>query len=215
MDLSSLDFISEATDRFCLIPMKEDRFEYNFDDGIYELAKGEIVRVIYTQPNHEGRLLDFCKAHGIVCYLPLKKVWKPMTQRHDGKIYQYPKVVLRPMFPNYMFVKMMLEQRTLLFNSKSIIRILQDSDELQPKLLDEIRVIRQIENIAKDEDIEFNAELTEGDKFLIENGPWQGVFGWLKKKKNRFLWMVEIECVGTIVRATIDPSQYKMTRVEE
>ena len=195
--------------------MADERFEFQFNDGIFEIAGRETVRVVYTRPNQEGRLYEYCMARGIVCYLPLKKVWKPMTQRHGGKIYQYPKVVLRPMFPNYMFLKLTPEQRTPLYNSYTILKILHDEDQNQDKLLEEIRLVRKIEAIAQDEEVEFNAEIKEGDKFLIENGAWQGVYGWLKKKKSRFVWSVEIECVNTIVQATIDPSKYKMTPVEE
>ncbi len=160
-------------------------------------------------------MYEFCKTHGIVCYLPLRKIWKVMTRRYGNKSYRYSKEVIRPMFPNYMFVMLTPEQRTPLYNTFAIVKILQDMSLVQEKLVDEIRVVHQIESIAMEEDIEFNAKIKEGSKFLIESGPWQGVYGWLKKKRNRFLWSVEIECVGSIVRATIDPSQYMMSPVED
>ena len=65
------------------------------------------------------------------------------------------------------------------------------------------------------EEVEFNARIKEGGRFLIESGPWQGVYGWLKKKRKRYLWTVEIECVNSLIQAAIDPSQYKMTPVDE
>ena len=194
--------------------MKNDRYEFYFNDAIYEIAEQEIVRVVYTRPNQESRLYEFCRTHGIVCYLPLRKVWKPMAQRHGGKTYRYPKVVLRPMFPNYMFVKLQPDQRTSLYNSKAIVRILRESEQNQDKLLDDIRVVHQIETIAQNEEIEFNADIKEGDHFLIESGPWQGITGWLRKKARRALWTVEIECVSTLVQATIDPTLYKMSRLD-
>ena len=195
--------------------MAGGRFEFNFNDGIFNLDDHEIVRVVYTHPNQESRLYEYCNLNGLVCYLPLKKVWRPMAQRHGGKVYRYPKVVLRPMFPSYMFVKLTVGQRALLYNSNAIVRILHDADQNQGRLLDDIRVVRQIEAIAQSEAVEFNAEIKEGSKFLIESGPWQGIYGWLKKKQSRFVWTVEIECVSTIVQATIDPSKYRMTPVEE
>ena len=191
--------------------MKEGRFEFNFDERIYAPDEHEIVRCVYTRPNQESRLYEFCKTNGIVCYLPLRKVWRVTTRRHGDKSYQYPSMVIRPMFPSYIFVRLSPEQRTPLYNSQAIVRILQEPHETQDKLLDEIRLVHQIETIAQNEELEFNAEIKEGSKFLIESGPWQGVSGWLKKKKNRFLWTVEIECVNSIVQATIDPSKYKMS----
>ena len=194
--------------------MKIDLFEYHFDERLFEVGEKEIVRVVYTQPRHEGRLYEFCRQEDIACYLPLRKIWKPMTQRHGSKVYHYPKVVLRPMFSSYMFIKMSPEQRQALFATGSMLRVLGDIDQNQTKLLDEIRLVHQIENIAQNEEIEFNAEIKEGTKFLIESGPWQGVYGGLKKRRSRFVWSVEIECVNMVVQATLDPSQVKMSPAE-
>ena len=137
-----------------------------------------------------------------------------MTRRYGGKSYQYPKEVIRPMFPNYMFVMVSPEQRTPLYSTMAIVRILQDNYMTEEKLLEEIRIVHQIETIAMNEEVEFNAKIKEGDKFLIESGPWQGIYGWLKKKQKRCLWTVEIECVNSLVQATINPSLYKMSPVE-
>lgn len=191
--------------------MVQKSLEYNFNEQLFTLADDEIVRVVYTQPHREGLLYEFCQKQAISCYLPLKKAWKPMAQRHGDKVYQYPREVLKPMFPNYMFVKMTPEQRSLIFRSNAVIRILSHSEDEQKQLLREIQVIKQIETIAMSEEIQFNVDVREGDRFLIESGPWAGVYGWLKKKSKRFLWTVEIECVNSSVQATIDPSLYKIT----
>ena len=190
------------------------QFEYNFDEALLELGEGEILRTVYTRPLNEGRIREFCNKHGIVNYLPLRKVRQLKRVTSKGKSYQYQSVVLRPMFPNYLFVKMTPAQRALLFHSGTFVRILGDQDALVNQLIDEIRVVRRVESIAMDEELEFNTGIKEGDRFLIESGPWQGIYGWLKKKRKHCLWTVEIECVNSIVQATIDPSQYKMTPVE-
>ena len=59
----------------------------------------------------------------------------------------------------------------------------------------------------------FNCGIAEGDKFLIESGPWQGIYGYLTKKEKRFQWIVEIESIGGLVRATIDFAKCKMRSV--
>ncbi len=187
--------------------------ETNFDERLLTVKDDEIVRPIYTVPLHEGRLVKFCRGLGIPFYLPLHKVWKVVTQRHGGREYQYPKEVLRPMFPSYIFVKMNPEQRGLLFKSNSIAKILAVTN--QPRLLEEIQMVRQVEGIALHEQVDFNCGIKEGEKFLIESGPWQGIYGWLIKKEKRYLWTVEIECLNGIIQASINPAEYKMTKVEE
>ena len=191
-------------------------FEYSFDESILTPENDEIVRVVFTRPLNEGSLREFCERKGIVSYLPLKKVSRIMRRTYKTKSYQYQNIVLRPMFPSYVFVKMQPDQRAEVFHSNAIVRILGDDvRDDQEKLLNEIRLVHQIETIAMTEELEFNPEVREGDKFFIESGPWQGVFGWLKKKRKRCLWTVEIECVNSLVQATIDPSLYKMTPVED
>ncbi|MBR0457908.1 MAG: hypothetical protein IJJ26_01605 [Victivallales bacterium] len=188
---------------------------YHFDEAILAPREDEIVRVVYTRPLNEGALFDYCRSHGIVSYLPLKKELRLLHRDYKDRHYQYQSVVLRPMFPSYVFVKMQPDQRSQIFRSNAIVRVLGTQDFDQDNLLREIRLVRKIETISMTQELEFNAQVKEGDKFLIESGPWQGVYGWLKKKEKRSLWTVEIECVNTLVQATIDPSQYKMTPVEQ
>ncbi len=195
--------------------MGTDRYQYNFDERILSPGEKEIVRVVFTIPLHEWRFYDFCVKHDIVCYLPLRKVIRCKRQTYGSKDYQYQNVVLRPMFPSYAFVKLLPEQCTEIFRSNSIVRILGGKDELSEQLLHDIQLVHQIETIAMTEEVEFNADIKEGGKFLIESGPWQGVYGWLQKKRKKSLWTVEIECLNTLVRATIDPTQYKMTPVND
>ncbi len=190
------------------------KFEYSFDGSILEPDEGEIVRTVFIKPLNEGRFKDFCTESGIVSYLPLRKVCRLKRVISKGKPYQYQSVILRPMFPGYIFVKMTAGQRTALFQTGLVVRILGGHERPQG-LLDEIRLIHQIEDIAKCTEVEFNADIKEGDRFLIDSGPWQGVYGWLKKKEKRFLWMVELECVNCLVSATIDPSLYRMIPAED
>ena len=195
--------------------MKNSGFEFNFDEALLKPSGDEIVRVIYTMPLNEGRFRLWCVKNGFTCYLPLKKVCRFKRQTHGSKTYNYQSVVLRPMFPSYAFVKTTPDQLTELFRSNCIVRVLGDADFKQEKLISEIRTIQRIETIAMDEQIEFNASVKIGDRFLITSGPWEGIYGWLKDKRKSSLWTVEIECVNSMVQATIDPSKYKMVRVED
>ena len=186
--------------------------EMDFDERLLHPAATEHVCPVYTVPLHEMRLLDFCRQHAIVSYLPLRRAWRVKTHNRGNRQYTYRNEVLRPMFPSYLFAKMNADQRAALYSSGDVVRIIGVAD--QPRLLAELQVVHQVEQIGMTTELEFNPGLCEGDKFLIESGPWQGITGWLTKKEKRFLWSVEIESVGTIIRATLDPSQYKLTKLE-
>ncbi len=184
--------------------------EQTFDDRILLPEGNEVVVPVYTQPLHEFRLKEFCDAKGIINYLPLKRTFKIHNVASKGKAYNYKKVVLRPLFASYVFVRIPKEEQNLLFNSKSVIRILNVGD-LQ-SFLNSIRTVRSVELAGLQSELEFNVDIKEGERFLIESGVWEGVYGWLVKKDKKYLWTVEIEFLHELIRATIDPSQYKMSR---
>ena len=204
-------FFQEGKRQLCIfMPEESDNQIINgFDGAILQPGEGEIVRPVYTKPLQEFRFRDFCRENGIASYLPLRKIWRVLRRSYKDRFYEYPRIVYRPMFPSYVFVRLDEAQRAKLFHSDFILRIIRPDNPDESVLLHEIETIRQIEKL------EFNADIKEGERFLIESGPWRGVYGWLVKKDKRFLWVVEIECVQGTVSATINPTKYKMTRVED
>ncbi|MBQ7176230.1 MAG: UpxY family transcription antiterminator [Victivallales bacterium] len=186
-----------------------DECEQTFDDRILLPGEDEVVVPVYTQPLHEFRLKEFCDARGVINYLPLKRTFKFHNVSSKGKSYSYRKVVLRPLFASYVFVRIPKKEQSLLFSSKSVIRILSVGD--QQSFLASVRTVRAVELAGFQGELEFNVDIKEGERFLIESGIWQGVCGWLVKKEKKYLWTVEIEFLNELIRATIDPSQYKMS----
>lgn len=179
-----------------------------FDERLLEPFGQEKVLPVYTMPLNEFRVKEYCFKNGICCYLPLKKVWKVNAYMSHGKPYKNSRVVLRPMFPSYVFVKVSAEQQSLLWSSKTILRFLETTRP--DRLLEDIRAVRAFETTSLEQEIEFNVDIKEGDRFIIESGVWEGVMGWLKKKDKKFLWTVELEFVNQIVRTEINPAEYKM-----
>ena len=187
--------------------MKRGNITIAFDERLLEPSAQEKVLPVYTMPLNEFRVKEYCFQNGICCYLPLRKVWKVNAYMSHGKPYKNSKIVLRPMFPSYVFVKVSLEQQSLLWASKSIVRFL---DTPLDALLDDIRAVRAFEATGLEQEIEFNVDIKEGDRFIIETGVWEGVTGWLKKKEKKFLWTVELEFINQIIRTEINPAEYKM-----
>ncbi|MBP5639888.1 MAG: hypothetical protein J6X55_10440 [Victivallales bacterium] len=192
--------------------MKNDLLIPEFDEAILTPEGDEEVHPVYTLPLHEFRFQEFCNKNHIINYLPMKPMWKIENHRRNDKIYQYKRKVLRPMFASYVFVKMKKQRQHDLYISNSINRILPVSN--QEGFLEDIRIVRKIELIGLSQELEYNCQIKEGDHFIIHSGVWDGISGWLQKKDKQFLWFVELEFNHEIVRAEIDPSQYKMTRLE-
>ena len=191
--------------------MEEELSIPDFDERILSPGEDEEVRPVYTHPLHEFKFVDYCHKNGVVCYLPLRKAWKVENYDKKGRLYHYRRTVLRPMFASYVFVRVPKFQLHDLFLSNSITRVLLVTDI--PAFLRDIRTVRKVELVGLDQELEFNCDMQEGDRFMIQSGAWDGVCGWLVKKDKRFEWTVEIEFLHEFIRAKIDPSEYKMERL--
>jgi len=186
--------------------------QYEFDEAILKPAEGEVVCPAYTTPLHEVKFYEYCLSHDVVSYLPLRKTLKLHNVRSaTGKGYNYSKEVFRPMFPAYVFVKAPREQLRRLFESKLITRIIPATN--QAELLDDLRLVRKVELVGLDQELEFNPDLAVGDYFRIDSGIWQGATGWLTKKDARFKWTVQIKFAEQFITTYIDPSKFKMERI--
>jgi len=79
-------------------------------------------------------------------------------------------------------------------------------------LVRDILTIRSIELAAISQELDFNAQIKEGDRFFMESVPFQGTYGFLVRKDNLYQWTIQIECLGQLVRATLDPLSVKVTK---
>ncbi len=184
-----------------------------FDESILTLSGTEVVRPVKTTPLHEFKFRDYCKENGIVCYLPMRRVWLVRNQTSaKGKTYNYSKEVLRPMFTGYAFVKTPLERLRGLFETKLVTKILHVAD--LDAFMEEVRTVRRIELVGLKQELEFNADIAVGDRFQIQSGVWEGVTGWLTCRDRKFKWTVQIEFVNQTVTTTINPSKFKMIKLE-
>ena len=66
-----------------------------------------------------------------------------------------------PMFPGYIFVNVTPERRAELRCSRSVIRILELSESEEEVLIGELNLIRELETISEDEELEEELEKSE------------------------------------------------------
>ena len=182
-----------------------------FDESILRLSGTEVVRPVKTTPLHEFKFRDFCLENGIVCYLPLRRVWRVRNVTSNGKNYNYSKEVLRPMFTSYVFVKTPLERLKSLFESKLITKIIHVVD--LDAFLEEVKTVRKFELVGLEQELEFHEDISVGDRFQILSGVWEGVTGWLTCRDKKFKWTVQIEFLNQLITTTINPSKFKMIKL--
>ena len=183
-----------------------------FDESILTLSGNEVVCPIKTTPLHEFKFRDYCLENGVVCYLPLHRVWKIHNLTSNGKAYNYSREVLRPMFTGYVFVKSQPQDLRKLFESKQITKILPVPD--LSAFIEEVKTVRSAELVGYKQELEFHDDIAVGDRFQIQSGVWEGVTGWLTCRDKKFKWTVQIEFVHQMITTTINPSKFKMIKLD-
>ena len=184
-----------------------------FDESILTISGTEVVRPVKTTPLHEFKFRDYCQENDIVNYLPLRKEWRVRNQTSSkGKTYSYSREVLRPMFTGYVFVKTPLERLRGLFETKLVTKILHVAD--LDAFMEEVKTVRKVELVGFKQELEFNADIAVGDRFQIQSGIWEGATGWLTSRDKKFKWTVQIEFVNQTITTTINPSKFKMIKLD-
>ena len=115
------------------------------------------------------------------------------------------------MFTGYVFVKTPVERLKSLFETKLITKIIQVVD--LDAFLEEVKTVRKFELIGLEQELEFNEDVSVGDRFMIQNGVWEGVTGWLTCRDKKFKWTVQLEFINEMITTTIDPSKFKMLKL--
>ena len=182
-----------------------------FDESILTLSDTEVVCPVKTTPLHEFKFRDYCLENGVVCYLPLRRVWKIHNLTSNGKAYNYSREVLRPMFTGYVFVKSEPLELRKLFESKQITKILPVPD--LPAFMEEVKTVRSAELVGYKQELVFHHDIAVGDRFQILSGVWEGATGWLTCRDKKFKWTVQIEFVHQLITTTINPSKFKMIKL--
>jgi len=156
------------------------------------LEAGMSWNVLHLRPRCEKKMAEYCKVHGLDCYLPL---------REETKIYQRRKVtVQKPLFPGYFFASFDADGRPTLLKSNHIVRILEMRDERQ--LVYELDQIRQA--LAVDPGLGTCAALKQGRKVRILAGPFMGVEGVVSGLKGPVKVRLNVDMIGRAVAVEVD-----------
>ena len=170
---------------------------------------------IYTRALHEFKLYDYLREHGIPAYLPVVPDFKIHRVVKGEKQHSYRHEVMRPMLKSYVFAQLTFEQRKELWKTDAINNIWKVSPEEQPTFIEELRGLQMMEVLARSSKLEYKKEIQVNDRFIIEAPrEFEGTYGYLIQKRKKFLWVVKLEFLNQCIDVEIDPSLYKMSKVD-
>lgn len=160
-------------------------------DGQTAEMMNEAWYVIHVRPRCEKKLADYCRVRGVPHYLPL---------RVERKVYQRRKVeVWKPLFPGYVFVYVLTDQRVLMLKSRQVVRLLVVKD--QDRFLEEIGQIRQA--LAVDPGLGACAVVARGTRVCILQGPFRRLEGVVSTLKGHTRVVLNVDIIGQAVAVEV------------
>jgi transcription antitermination factor NusG len=160
-----------------------------------ESSSGELAwYVAHTRPRTEKKLAEYCLREGYSATLPLYKSIK----KYPGKTVTFEK----PLFPNYLFLRLYPYQRKKVYQSDYVANLLDvpDQQSFEEQLNDIL--------LALETDYEICAmpHIIAGKHVRIKSGSLRGMEGYVQERHGKFVVLLRLDfiaqCAGVKVDAT-------------
>ena len=153
---------------------------------------------LWTSSHCEQLVHDQLRAKGFRVYLPTMRQWA----RRAGT----RRLVERPMFPGYLFVRHTIEKRSYIeiMNTRGLVRILGERwDKLAPIPDAEIDALNQL--VTSELALLPYPYLREGQRGRITEGPLAGMEGvFVRSRRNRGLLVLSVQLLHRSVAVEVD-----------
>ena len=148
-------------------------------------AGGEVAwYVAHTRPRCEKKLAEYCEREGFSVTLPLYK----SVKKYSGKVVTFEK----PLFPNYLFLRLLRHQRKRVYQSDYVANLLDVPDqETFQEQLDAILTALETEY-----EIRALPHISVGKKVKIKAGPLRGFEGYVEDRQGKLLVLLRLDFIG-------------------
>jgi transcription antitermination factor NusG len=155
--------------------------------------------VAYTLPRHEKAVADRLVQQNVESYLPLYPAVRCWNHRRFE--------VELPLFPGYVFVKMLLSDRSRILSRPGIIRLV--SFNGNPAVLPDEEIERLQASLAiwKAKPYPF---LTAGKQVRIKSGPFAGLEGKILRRKGKIRLLVTLDLIQSAMLLELDAAEAQL-----
>lgn len=143
---------------------------------------------LYTKPRNEKKVVERLGQSGFNVYCPLVKTLRQWSDRK--------KKVQLPMFPSYIFCRIVEHKRHLLLEDPGVLNFVFWLGKPAIVRDDEIAAIRKIAEVGDDVKVEANT-LKKGERVKIPEGPFKGLTGVVNKldKRKVLVFVEQLDCI--------------------
>jgi transcription antitermination factor NusG len=154
--------------------------------------------VAHTRPRCEKKLLQFCEREKIAATLPCHR----SVHKYRGKTVTFKK----PLFPGYVFLKMLPAQRRAILQNDHLAKLLEVTDqELFARQLNEVLLA-----LETDLEIRLAPNISEGLRVKIKNGPLRGIEGWVEKRHGMTTVLLRLDFISQAAAVKMDAADLEL-----
>jgi transcriptional antiterminator RfaH len=154
--------------------------------------------VAHTRPRCEKKLADYCEREGVHVTLPLYR----SVKKYPGKTVTFEK----PLFANYLFLRLSPSQRKKVYQSDYVANLLDVPD--QKTFEEQLQAIL----IALDTEYEVCAmpHITEGKRVRIKTGALRGMEGFVDERQGKWLVLLRLDFIGRSAGVKIEAADLEV-----
>lgn len=154
--------------------------------------------VAHTRPRCEKKLAEFCAREGFSATLPLYR----SVKKYPGKVVTFEK----PLFPNYLFLKLQPYQRKKVYQSDYVANLLDVPDQIAfQEQLDDI-----LAALETDYEICVLPHIATGKRVKIVSGPLRGMEGCVEDRQGRFVVLLRLDFIGQSAGVKVEASDLEV-----
>jgi transcription antitermination factor NusG len=148
--------------------------------------------VAHTKPRCEKKLARYCQREAISATLPCYRA----AHKYRGKTVVFDK----PLFPGYVFVEILKDQRGKVCQSDCLAKLLEviDQEQFRRQLAE---ILGALETGLE---IRLAPRIGEGMRVKIQNGPLRGIEGWVEKRYGMSTVLLRLDFIGQAAAVKLD-----------
>lgn len=155
--------------------------------------------VAYTLPRHEKAVASRLSSQKVTSYLPLYSAVRCWNRRRVE--------VELPLFPGYVFVRMLLSDRIRVLSRPGIIRLLSVNGDLAVFPEEEMQSLQSSLRVWKAKPYPF---LTSGKQVRIKSGPFVGLEGTILRRKGKMRLLVRLDLIQSAMLLELDAAEAQL-----
>jgi transcription antitermination factor NusG len=154
--------------------------------------------VAHTRPRREKKLKEHCERKGLPVTLPLYR----KVHKYRGKTVACDK----PLFPGYVFLQLLPEQKQTIFQNDHVANLLVVHDqELFQRQLGEI-----LEALNTELEIFLAPQVGQGCRVRVKSGPLRGMDGWVEERYGMTTVLLRLDFIGQAAGVKVQADELEL-----